>query len=147
MKKQTVLVPGTELKEKYLDAYQLSPGKLAEDIGLSASAVRNVLINKAKITLNVALRLSKYFDTPVQYWIDLQNAYDLVELGKDAELNESLKKIQKAKKPAPAKKAAAPENGKKAAAKKAAPLKSVPKKGPAVKKAASKDKKPLLKKD
>jgi addiction module HigA family antidote len=152
MKKQNVLVPGTVLKEKYLDTYQLSPGKLAEDIGLSASAVRNVLINKAKITLNVAVRLSKYFGTTVQYWVDLQNAYDLVELEKDAELNEALKKIQKAKIPAPAKKAAAPGNGKKEAAKKsapskAAPAKAAPKKSPAVKKTVAKDKKPLIKKD
>jgi addiction module HigA family antidote len=153
MKKQTVLVPGTVLKENYLNAYQLSPGKLAEDIGLSASAVRNVLINKAKITLNVAVRLSKYFGTTVQYWVDLQNAYDMVELEKDTELNEALKKIQKAKQPvpvkqpAPAKKAADAGNGKKAAAKKAAPPKAAAKKGAAPKKAAPKEKKPLLKKD
>jgi addiction module HigA family antidote len=147
MKKQSVLVPGTVLKENYLDAYQLSPGKLAEDIGLSASAVRTVLINKAKITLNVAVRLSKYFGTPVQYWVDLQNAYDLAELEKDAELTESLKKIQKAKKPAPSKKAAAAENGKKTAAKQSAAPKSASKKGPAVKRASAKDKKPSIKKE
>jgi addiction module HigA family antidote len=144
MKKQTVLVPGTVLKETYLNAYQLSPGKLAEDIGLSASAVRNVLINKAKITLNVAVRLSKYFGTTVQYWVDLQNVYDMAELENDTELNEALKKIQKAKKPAPAKKAA---DGKKGTVKKAAAPKAAPKKGAAAKKAAPKEKKPLLKKD
>jgi addiction module HigA family antidote len=161
MKKQTVLVPGTVLKEKYLDVYQLSPGKLAEDIGLSASAVRNVLINKAKISLNVAVRLSKYFGTTVQYWVDLQNAYDLVEIANDAELNEAVKKIQRAKKPAPVKKPAASAGGKKGPVKKDAAKKPAAKK-PAVKKAVAKkpvakkaapkkltpkSKKPLLKKD
>jgi addiction module HigA family antidote len=152
MKKQAVLVPGTVLKENYLDAYQLSPGKLAEDIGLSASAVRNVLINKAKISLNVAVRLAKYFGTTVQYWVDLQNVYDLAEMEKDAELNESLKKISKAKKPAPVKKTAAAAVGKKRGAKKDAALKPAAKKpaakrGAAPRQAASKDKKPLVKKD
>lgn len=138
MKKQTVLVPGTVLKENYLDAYQLSPGKLAEDIGLSASAVRNVLINKAKISLNVAVRLAKYFGTTVQYWVELQNVYDLAEINQDAELNESLKKIPKAKKPAPVKKTAAAAGGKKRGAKKDASLKPAAKKTTARKPAAKK---------
>jgi hypothetical protein len=92
------------------------------------------------------VRLSKYFGTTIQYWVDLQNAYDLAELENDTELNEALKKIQKAKKPAPVKKAADAGNGKKAAVKKDAPKKvAAPKAAP--KKAAAKEKKPLLKKE
>jgi addiction module HigA family antidote len=99
MKKQTVLLPGAVLKESFLDVYQLSPGKLAEDVQLSQSAIRQILTNKTKISLNVALRLAKYFGNPVQYWIDLQNSYDLVESAQDEKLNAILKSIPKAQKP------------------------------------------------
>jgi addiction module HigA family antidote len=101
MKKQPVLVPGLVLKESFLDAYQLSPAKLAEDVQLSQSAIRQILTNKTKISLNVALRLAKYFGNDVRYWIDLQNNYDLAEAEKDEKLSAALKSISKAQKPSP----------------------------------------------
>jgi addiction module HigA family antidote len=99
MKKQPVLVPGVVLKESFLDVYQLTPAKLAEDLQLSQSAIRQILTNKTKISLNVALRLAKYFGNDVQYWIDLQNGYDLAEYGKDEEMIAVLKSIPKVQKP------------------------------------------------
>ncbi|MDR3341605.1 MAG: HigA family addiction module antidote protein [Treponema sp.] len=107
MKKQKTPLPGTVLKETYLDAYQLTIAQFSEDVGLSASAIRQIINNKTKITLNVAARLAKYFNTTIQYWVDLQNAYDLVEIQRDEELMAAIKEISKAKKPSPAKKAAA----------------------------------------
>jgi addiction module HigA family antidote len=116
-KKQAVLVPGTVLKEKFLNEYGLTPAKVAEDIGLSQSIIRQILGNKAKISLRIALHLSKYFGNPVEYWIDLQNTHDLAILDGDAELKEILKKIPKAKKQVPVKKAEKAEPVKKGAAK------------------------------
>jgi addiction module HigA family antidote len=141
MKKQTVLVPGSVLKETFLEKYQISVSKVSEDIGLSPSAVRQIINNKLKISTVVALRLSKYFDTPAKYWIDLQNSYDLAELEKDSALTDALKKIPKAKKAPPAKKpaakAAAKAGGTKTAAKGAASKVAAAKAG-AGKKAAPK---------
>ncbi|MDR2102945.1 MAG: addiction module antidote protein, HigA family, partial [Treponema sp.] len=54
--------------------------------------------NKAKISLRIALHLSKYFGNPVQYWVELQNTYDLAQLEGDPELADILKKLPKAKK-------------------------------------------------
>jgi addiction module HigA family antidote len=120
MKKQAVLVPGVVLKESFLDVYQLTPAKLAEEIQLSQSAVRQILSGKTKITLNAALRLAKYFGNDVRYWIDLQNNYDLAEAEKDEEINAVLKSIPKAKKPSAKAKVPA---AKKAPAAKARPQK------------------------
>jgi addiction module HigA family antidote len=133
MKKQAVLVPGTVLKESYMDVYQISVAQLAKDIGLSPSAVRQLINNKLKISIVIALRLAKYFGTDVQYWIDIQNQYELSELGKDKALADSLKSIPKAKKSAaPVKKAA------KAADAKKTPLKRGPSKKAADAKPAAK---------
>ncbi|MDR2101478.1 MAG: HigA family addiction module antidote protein [Treponema sp.] len=127
-KKQSALVPGTVLKENFLNEYGLSPAKIAEDLGLSQSIIRQILSNKAKISLRIALHLSKYFGNPVQYWIDLQNTYDLAILEGDAELKESLKKIPKAKKQAPVKKAEKAEPAKKGAAKRTPKAAAAPRK-------------------
>jgi addiction module HigA family antidote len=108
--------PGVVLKS-LLDKYQLNPTALARDIKLSQSAVRQIAIEKAKISVSIALRLAKYFGTPPKYWLDLQTAYDLAEAEKDAKLSDVIKSISKAKAPAPVTKrpAAAAKKGAKPA--------------------------------
>jgi addiction module HigA family antidote len=113
--------PGTVLKEKFMDKYQLNPSQLAKALGLSQSAVRNITINKAKITLPIALRLAKYFQTKESYWVDLQNGSDLAALRGDKKFAALLGKIKTAQMPA-----------KKAETKKAETKKADAKKAPAV---------------
>jgi addiction module HigA family antidote len=138
--------PGTVLKEKFMDKYQLNPSQLAKALGLSQSAVRNVTINKAKITLPIALRLAKYFQTKESFWIDLQNAHDLAAIKDDKKFAALLGKIKTAQMPAkktevkkvdvkktPAAKA---KKGRKPAAVKAAAAKEKQARKPAAKKAA-----------
>jgi addiction module HigA family antidote len=103
-----------------MDEYQLIPAKLAEAIKLSPSAVRQVAIGKTRISVPVALRFAKYFGFAPEYWLDLQNKYDLSEAAKDSELTAVLKGISKAKKPAP-QKASKPVPVAKNAAKKTSP--------------------------
>jgi addiction module HigA family antidote len=124
MPKPVTQTPGAVL-QSFLDEYQLNPGKLAEAVKLSQSAIRQVVIGKTRISVPVALRLAKYFGNTPEYWIDLQNKYDLSEAAKDSELTAVLKGIAKAKKPAPQKAAKAAAPAKKAAPKKAAPKKVV----------------------
>jgi addiction module HigA family antidote len=135
--------PGTVLKEKFMDKYQLNPSQLAKALGLSQSAVRNVTINKAKITLPIALRLAKYFQTKESYWVDLQNAHDLAAIKDDKKFAAVLGKIKTAQMPekkaevkkADAKKAPAAKAKK---GQKPAAAKEKQARKPAVKKAAAK---------
>jgi addiction module HigA family antidote len=146
--------PGTVLKEKFMDKYQLNPSQLAKALGLSQSAVRNVTINKAKITLPIALRLAKYFQTKESYWIDLQNAHDLAALRDDKKFAAVLGKIKTAQVPekkAEVKKAdvkkipaAKAKKGRKPAAVKAVTVKEKPSRKPAAKKAAARKKPELI---
>jgi addiction module HigA family antidote len=119
MAKQTVLVPGIVIKE-LLEKYGIPVSKLSSDIGLSPSGVRQLIKGNLKISLEIALKLEKYFAKPVKYWLDLQNAYALSELAKDAKLQDELKKIPKAQKAPPAAEKAAKPAAKKGAASKAA---------------------------
>jgi addiction module HigA family antidote len=98
--------PGSVLKS-FLEAYQLNPSRLAAAVKLSQSTVRQITLNKMKISIPVALRFAKFFGNPVKFWIDTQLQYDLTQAAKDSKLSTALKAIQKAKKPAPGKKPAA----------------------------------------
>jgi addiction module HigA family antidote len=143
MAKTTIPLPGAVLKG-LLDSYHISVAKLSEDIGLSPSAVRQLVNNKLKISTIIALKLAKYFDRKPEYWVNLQTNYELSLLQKDAEVTALLKTVPKAQKqpaPKPAKAAAKPAAGKgtkaragakPAAAKKAAkPAKAKPAAAPA----------------
>jgi addiction module HigA family antidote len=133
-----------------MDEYQTNPNRLSKEIGLTQTAVRLITIDKAKISVPAALRLAKYFGTTPEYWISLQNKYDLVEASKDKVLDKIVKGIKKAeevkkaapaKKEAPAKKAASAKKAdpaKKAASAKKAAAKAAPSKKPAAKEAAPK---------
>ncbi|MDR1353871.1 MAG: HigA family addiction module antidote protein [Treponema sp.] len=136
MAKTAVLVPGTVLKG-LLESYHISVTKISEDIGLSPSAVRQLVNNKLKISTIIALKLAKYFDKKPEYWIGLQANYELLLLQKDAGVTAALKTIPKAQKqsapapkkaakPAAARKPAAPKAGAKSAAKKPAASRAKP---------------------
>jgi len=84
--------------------YQLNPFCLSRQIGLSASAVRQIVIGESGITIPTALRLAKFFGQCPSYWLDLQLQVDMQEAAADKKLQSALKSISKVKKPsAPAK--------------------------------------------
>jgi addiction module HigA family antidote len=119
MAKTTIPLPGAVLKG-LLDSYHISVAKISEDIGLSPSAVRQLVNNKLKISTIIAFKLAKYFDKKPEYWINLQTNYEISLLQKDASVTALLKTVPKAQKqPAPkaVKPAARPAAGKGAKAK------------------------------
>ena len=103
MPKSTAKDPGNVL-QSFLDEYQLNPSKLGKDVVLSQSTIRQITLNKMKISVPIALRFAKYFGNSVEFWIDLQTKYSLAEAAEDKELDEVLQSIDKAVKPAQAKK-------------------------------------------
>jgi len=106
--------PATVL-QSLMDEYQLNPFSLAKAINLSNSAVRLLVIGKSKVTVPTALRLAKFFGQTPAFWLDLQREADISEASKDKELQDTLKNIQKAKKPAATKAGTAEKPSKKQA--------------------------------
>jgi len=95
--------------QSLMDEYQLNPFSLSKAINLSHSAARLLVIGKAKVSVSTAMRLAKLFGQTPDYWLDLQRETDLNEASKDEKLQDVLKSITKAKKPAASK----PETAKK----------------------------------
>ena len=88
---------GDILVEEFLEPLEITPYRLAKDIGVSTSSVLDLVHNKRKISVEMSLRLSKYFGTTSKFWLNMQNELDLREmqekLGNDLDKIPSCKKI------------------------------------------------------
>ena len=69
--------PGSILKRHYLDPSGISVTDLAKDLRLSRKTVSKILNEHGAVTTDVALRLSRAFDTTPELWLNLQRNYDL----------------------------------------------------------------------
>ncbi len=69
--------PGRLLELEFLEPLGITPYQLAKEIGVSPSRVYAIVRGERSITADTALRLARYFGTSAQYWLNLQNHYDL----------------------------------------------------------------------
>ena len=65
------------LKEEFLTEYGLSQHQLAKAIGISPNRIAEIIGNRRRITADTALRLSLYFGSSPEFWMNLQTHYDL----------------------------------------------------------------------
>ena len=101
---KTIQSPAEVLKAM-LVKYQLNGNRLSKAIGSNYANVNLILNGKSRISLPVALRLSKFFGIAPDYWLAAQLQYDLSLAAKDKKLQKALGAIKKVTKPvkAPAK--------------------------------------------
>ena len=71
--------PGEILKIEFLDAFGISAYKLAKDINIPQTRISQIVHKKRRITSDTALRLSAYFGTTANFWLGLQDDFDLEE--------------------------------------------------------------------
>ncbi len=71
--------PGEILLEEFLKPLEISAYRLAKDINIPQTRVSLILKGKRRITADTALRLSAFFGTTPQFWLGLQDDYDIEE--------------------------------------------------------------------
>jgi len=81
--------PGEILQEEFMIPLNLSQYRIAKDICVPPRRINEIVHKKRAITADTALRLSKYFGTTPQFWLNLQTHYDL-----ENEKDKSLRKIE-----------------------------------------------------
>lgn len=69
--------PGEILREEYLSPYALSANRLAKILGVPASRINDIVLERRGVTPDTALRLARFFGGDAQSWLNLQLAYDL----------------------------------------------------------------------
>jgi addiction module HigA family antidote len=72
----TAIHPGEHLAEE-LQALDMSAAELARNIGVPTNRVTQILNGTRSVTGDTALRLAHFFGTSPQFWLNLQNLYDL----------------------------------------------------------------------
>ncbi len=55
----------------------LSASALALELKVPASRINDIVRERRAVTPDTALRLSRYFRTSPEFWMDLQTAFDL----------------------------------------------------------------------
>jgi addiction module HigA family antidote len=78
--------PGEILLHEFMEPMGLTSYRLAKEIGVPAPRVNDIVRSKRAISANTALRLGKYFGVSPQFWLNLQNRFDLAEAAKDKEI-------------------------------------------------------------
>ena len=85
--------PGEILKEDYLEPLSISITQLAKALGVSRKTLSKIVNEKASITPEMALKLSRVFDTTPELWLNLQNNYDLWYIAKKSKSWRKIKPI------------------------------------------------------
>jgi len=69
--------PGEVLLEDFMKPLGITQYRLAQDLGVPALRISQIVHGKRAITADTALRLARYFGTSAHVWVRLQARYDL----------------------------------------------------------------------
>lgn len=69
--------PGEVLMEDFIKGFGITQNKLAVAIGVPPRRINEIVHGKRGITADTAVRLSKYFGTSAEFWMNLQTHYEL----------------------------------------------------------------------
>jgi addiction module HigA family antidote len=75
--KRFAIHPGEILRTEFMEPMGLSSYRVAKELGVPLPRVYDVVKGKRAITADTALRLGAFFGLPAQFWLNLQNEYDL----------------------------------------------------------------------
>ena len=88
------VTPGEILNEEFLKPMQITAYRLAQDTGMPATRISQILKGRRRITADTALRLSAYFGNSAGFWMGIQDEYEL--RAEQERLKDALRKIPRA---------------------------------------------------
>ena len=69
--------PGEVLREDFLKPLGLSANALANALSVPASRINDIVLERRGVTVDTAMRMTRYFGGDVQTWMNLQIAYEI----------------------------------------------------------------------
>jgi len=88
---------GEILTEEFLEPLGMSAYRLAKELHVASSSILDILHDRRRLSVDMALRLSRVFGTGDHFWLNLQNEIDI--RNRREELSSDLEKIHPAKHP------------------------------------------------
>ena len=72
--------PGEILREEFLVPLGMSAHALAMELRVPAPRINDIVRERRAISPDTALRLSRFFSTTAQFWLNLQSSFDLKQV-------------------------------------------------------------------
>jgi len=69
--------PGEILREEFLKPLGISAYELAKRLHVPAPRINDIVLERRGISADTAVRLSRFFGTTEQFWLNLQSAYEV----------------------------------------------------------------------
>jgi len=88
--------PGEVLREDFMKPLKLTVNKLALELHVPATRIGEIVHERRRITAETALRLARYFQTNAEFWLNLQNFYDLEVSRRSGKASEIERQVQPA---------------------------------------------------
>ena len=77
--------PGEILLEEFLKPLEISQHKLAMEIHVPGTRIAEIVHGRRAITPETSLRLARYFGTSPEFWLNLQQSFDLTKVRAEQE--------------------------------------------------------------
>ena len=89
MNKMRSIHPGEILREDFLNPLDMSASALAMELRVPANRITAIIKEERGVTTDTAVRLSRHFGNSAQFWLNVQNQYDIktLEIANGDELN------------------------------------------------------------
>ena len=92
-KKLAPIHPGETIKEDVLVPLEMSVNQLAKALAVDAARLNEIVRGQRGITADTALRLARYLGTSPEFWLNLQQSYELrvAKQEKQAEIDRAIR--------------------------------------------------------
>jgi addiction module HigA family antidote len=77
MPKTFAIHPGDILLTEFMEPLGLTSYRLAQELHVPMPRIYELVRGRRSISADTAIRLGVYFGLPPQFWLNLQNEYDL----------------------------------------------------------------------
>ena len=77
MEKLSSVHSGEILLYEFLEPLEITSYRFSKDLKIPQTRVSQILKRNRRITVNTALRLSKYFGNSAKFWLGIQDDYDI----------------------------------------------------------------------
>ena len=75
--------PGEILMLEFLEPLDMKACELAKHIGVSPTHIERLIKEKSPVTVDTALRLSRFFGSTPQFWLNMQTNFDVANANTD----------------------------------------------------------------
>ena len=80
--------PGEVLREDFMKPVGLTVNKLALELHVPATRIGEIVHERRRITAETARWLARYFNANAEFWLNLQNIYDLELTGRSGKVSD-----------------------------------------------------------